>query len=100
MVVDNVHISYTTTDVSPIIVLRHGFAKMLQTGAIISRMNNRLAYKIVKRHYLDEDPTIKHDENCSDIVYMIDTGYGKIPKAFATREEAGTKLEELNNNRN
>jgi hypothetical protein len=63
-------------------------------------MNNRLNYKVVVRHYLDEDKTIKHDEYCTDIVYMIDTGYGKYPVAYAKREEADAKLVELNNTRN
>ena len=73
---------------------------LLCSGAIISRMNNRLAYKIVIRHYLDEDPTIEHNEYCEDIVYMIDTGNGTYPVAYAKREEAQAKLEELNNTRN
>jgi hypothetical protein len=59
-----------------------------------------MAYKIVIGHYLDEDPTIKHDENCEDIVYMIDTGNGTYPVTFTTREEAQAKVEELNNTRN
>jgi len=69
-------------------------------GCIISGMNHRLAYNIIIGHYLDEDPTIKHNEHCTDIVYMIDTGNGTFPKAFSTREEAQAKLEELNNTRN
>src|SRR5215813_491897 len=73
---------------------------LLHTGAIISRMSNRLAYKIVVRHFLDEDKTIKHTEQCTDIVYMIETGYGVFPKAFSTCEEAQAQLEELNNTRN
>jgi hypothetical protein len=72
----------------------------IASGVIISWMSNRLAYKIVQRHFLDEDKTIKHDENCTDIVYMIDTGSGKFPVAFGTFEEAEAKLEELNNTRN
>ena len=64
------------------------------------RMNNRLAYKIVIGHYLDEDPTVKHNENCEDILYMIDTGNGTYPVAYAKREEAEAKLGELNNTRN
>ena len=63
-------------------------------------MSNRLNYKIVEEHYLDEDKTIEHDENCADIVYRIDTGYGSYPKAFGTLEEAQAQLEELNNTRN
>ena len=63
-------------------------------------MSNRLNYKIVVGHYLDEDPTVKHDENCTDITYMIETGYGVYPVTFATMEEAQAKLEELNNTRN
>ena len=57
-------------------------------------------YKIVVGHYLDEDPTIKHSEDCEDIVYMIDTGNGTYPVMYATREEAQAKLEELNITRN
>jgi hypothetical protein len=59
-----------------------------------------MAYKIVIRHLLDEDPSLKHGEHCTDIVYMIETGYGVFPKAFVTFEEAQEKLEELNNTRN
>lgn len=59
-----------------------------------------MGYKIVIRHILDEDPSIKHGEHCTDIVYMIDTGYGKFPVAFSTFEEAQAKLTELNNTRN
>ena len=59
-----------------------------------------MAYKIVVRHFLDEDPTIKHTEQCEDIIYMIDTGYGKYPVAFSSLEEAQAKLEELINTRN
>src|SRR5215813_12098086 len=44
---------------------------LLHTGAIISRMSNSLAYKIVVRHFLDEDKTIKHTEQCTDIVEFI-----------------------------
>jgi len=64
-------------------------------------MSNRLNYKIVIGHYLDEDPTIKHSsEDCVDTVYMIDTGNGTYPEMYATREEAEAQLEELNNSRN
>ena len=59
-----------------------------------------MAYKIVKEHFLDEDPDIKHNDNCTDIVYRIDTGYGSYPVAFSTREEAQAKLDELVNTRN
>ena len=59
-----------------------------------------MAYKIVKEHFLDEDPTIKHNDNCTDIIYRIDTGYGSYPVAFSTREEAQAKLTELMNTRN
>jgi hypothetical protein len=59
-----------------------------------------MAYKIVKRHFLDEDPDRAHDNNCKDIVYMIDTGYGKYPRAFSKLEDAQAKLEELINTRN
>ncbi len=59
-----------------------------------------MAYKIVKRHFLDEDPDIWHNDNCTDIVYMIDTGYGKYPRAFSKLEDAQAKLEELINTRN
>jgi hypothetical protein len=59
-----------------------------------------MAYKIVKRHFLDEDPDMAHDDNCTDIAYMIDTENGKYPRAFRTMEEAQVKLEELINTRN
>jgi hypothetical protein len=59
-----------------------------------------MAYKIVKRHFLDEVPEMTHDDNCTDIVYMINTGGGKYPGAFKTLEEAQAKLEELINTRN
>jgi hypothetical protein len=59
-----------------------------------------MAYKIVKRHFLDEDPDMAHNDNCTDIAYMIDTGCGKHPHAFRTQEEAQAKLEELINTRN
>ena len=63
-------------------------------------MSNRLNYKIVEEHYLDEDKTITHDDNCTDIVYRIDTGYGSYPKAFTSLKEAQAQLEELNKTRN
>jgi len=59
-----------------------------------------MAYKIVKEHFLDEDPDIKHNDNCTDIVYRIDTGYGSYPVMFSSLEEAQAKLEELLNTRN
>ena len=59
-----------------------------------------MGYKIVIRHILDEDPSIKHDEQCTDIVYMIDTGIGVFPIGFETLQEAQAKLTELNNTRN
>ena len=59
-----------------------------------------MAYKIVKEHFLDEDPDIKHNDNCTDIVYRIDTGSGSYPVIFNTLEEAQAKLTELNNTRN
>jgi len=61
---------------------------------------NNGGYRIVVRHYLDELPNMKHNEQCEDIVYMIDTGNGKFPVAFGTREEAQAKLDELMNTRN
>ena len=61
---------------------------------------NNGGYRIVVRHYLDELPHMKHNEQCEDIVYMIDTGNGKYPVAYSIREEAQAKLEELNNTRN
>lgn len=51
-------------------------------------------------HQRHEDPDMTHDDNCADIVYMIDTGYGKYPRAFSKLEEAQAKLEELINTRN
>ena len=45
-----------------------------------------MGYKIVVRHLLDEDPDMKHGENCTDIVYRIDTGYGSYPVIFNTLE--------------
>ena len=59
-----------------------------------------MRYKIVIRHILDEDPSIKHGEHCTDIVYMIDTGNGKFPVGFKTLQEAQAKLTEFNNTRN
>ena len=59
-----------------------------------------MAYKIIKRHFLDETPDMTHDDNCADIMYMIDSGYGKYPGAFRTWEEVQVKLEELINTRN
>ena len=56
-----------------------------------------MAYKIIKRHFFDKDPDIVHNDNCTDIMYMIDTGYGKYPRAFSKLEEAQAKLEELIN---
>jgi len=61
---------------------------------------NNGGYKIVKEHYLDEDPSIIHDEHCTDIVYRIDTGNGSYSVAYAKFEEAQAKLEELLNTRN
>ena len=59
-----------------------------------------MAYKIVKRHFLDENPDMTHGDNCTDIVYMIDTGYGKYPRAFSKLEEAQATLEALINTHN
>jgi hypothetical protein len=59
-----------------------------------------VGYKIVVRYILDSDPSIKHNEQCTDIVYMIDTGIGVFPIGFKTRKEAQAKLTELNNTRN
>ena len=61
---------------------------------------NNGGYRIVVRHYLDELPNMEHNEQCEDIVYMIDTGNGKYPVAYSTREEAQAKLNELMNTRN